>query len=177
MQIMDKGLLLNPEFMLGFLGDRETFFNEQYDIVLVEFPKPRGQPMYWQLVDTIYWIGRMDQACSMAMQRVDRKDVKMTLCGTAKAKDSNVSAAIKAIFEEVYENRLIHHPGRRSPVIGSAQAPGPLYGVVKDIWAALAVCMTYADGLGKNSKVAYTGHKTDEIKARRTPRAYSKPQK
>jgi hypothetical protein len=171
MKVITKGIESNHEMLLGFMGDPETFFNEQYDVILIEYPAPRGQPMFTQLVDTIYWIGRFDQACQMSMKRIDRKDVKMTLCGTTRAGDPNISAAIKSIFSEHHHEYVKNNKGRQ-PIIGTAGAEGPLYGVKKDIWAALAVCMTYADGLGKESQVALNKGKTEKMKNRRTPRSF-----
>ena len=48
---------------------------------------------------------------------------KMHLCNSPRAKDANVSQALKDKLGEV----------------GTAKAPGPLYGIAKHAWAALAV--------------------------------------
>jgi len=165
MKVEDRGILPNTEFIMGFRGDTETFFNNYYDAVVIEYPAPRGQPMYTQLVDTIFWIGRFAQACSTEMIRMDRKDVKMALCDSTKAKDSNIRAACISRFE--YQ---VKHKKGRCPVIGAGGCEGPLYGIVKDIWAALAVALTFMDSLGKESHLDY-GKKPPR---RRIPRSYSK---
>lgn len=108
----------------------------------IEYPQPRGQPMYTQLVDTIFWIGRYVQAAAPLgdWKPVDRKDVKMTLCGNTKAKDSNIRAALISRFGGAFV------PGRGSVnPIGTKANPGPLYGVSGDIWSALAVAVTYSE--------------------------------
>jgi len=60
--------------------------------------------------------------------------VKLHLCGSARAKDTNIRQA------------LIDRYGG-SAAIGKKAAPGPLYGVSKDVWSALAVAVTAADTL------------------------------
>ena len=153
MTVEAKGLLPNPEILLGFLGDGDTFFKNMYDVICIEYPAPRGQPMYTQLVDTIYWIGRFDQAAGMmGMIRVDRKDVKMALCGTTRAKDSNIRAACMGRFEHKVVGK-----GGKCPVIGAGGCEGPLHGFKKDIWAALAVALTHMDTLGTGSRLGTHG--------------------
>ena len=40
--------------------------------------------------------------------------------------------------------------GSKETAIGKKANPGPLYGVKKDIWAALAVAVTWAETNGEN---------------------------
>jgi hypothetical protein len=58
-----------------------------------------------------------------------RKDEKMNLCHSMKAKDANIRQA------------LIDRFG----VVGTKKSPGWFYGVSKDVWAAIAVGVTYHD--------------------------------
>jgi hypothetical protein len=106
------------------------------DHLIIEYPFPRGQPMYTQLVDTIYWIGRFAKAWNKEWEKMDRKDVKMTLCRSAKANDSQIRAAIISRYPAT--------GGGAIGQIGTKALPGPLYGISADKWAALAVAITYS---------------------------------
>jgi hypothetical protein len=77
---------------------------------------------------TCLWIGRFLQAYSRpeSVKLIYRRDVKMHLCGTPKAKDGNIRQA------------LIDKLGPR----GTKKAPGPTYGVSTHAWAALGVAVT-----------------------------------
>jgi len=61
--------------------------------------------------------------------------VSMALCKNNRANDSNVRAAIIDLYPSI--------GGGRIPQIGSKKEPGPLYGVSKDVWAALGVALTF----------------------------------
>jgi len=63
-----------------------------------------------------------------------RKTVAAHLCNTSRANDSNIRQALIDRFG----------PGREK-AIGTKKNPGPLYGIKKDLWSALAVAVTYAD--------------------------------
>jgi hypothetical protein len=57
----------------------------------------------------------------------------MHLCGNARAKDANVRQALLDLYGD----------GTRQTACGVKSKPGPLYGIKKDEWAALAVGLTY----------------------------------
>jgi hypothetical protein len=74
---------------------------------------------------TVFQIGRMQQQLG-PVRLIPRRDVKLTLCGSARAKDTNIrQALIDAIGE-----------------VGTKKNPGPLYGVAGHYWAALGVAYT-----------------------------------
>ena len=60
-----------------------------------------------------------------------RRAVKLALCGDSRAKDANIRQA------------LIDRFGG-SAAVGRKAAPGPLYGITRDVWSALAIAVTYA---------------------------------
>ena len=101
----------------------------------IEMVESFGMPVGKEVFQTVRWIGRFQQAFRdpEAARLVYRKEVKLHLCGTARAKDPNVRAAIIDRFG----------PGK-DIAIGRKSSPGPLYGVSGHAWSALAVAMTAA---------------------------------
>nr|WP_307731851.1 hypothetical protein [Massilia sp. H27-R4] len=95
-----------------------------------------GMAVGREVFETCVWIGRFKQAWHAPdqVELVYRKDVKLHLCGTPRAKDANVRAAIIDKFG----------PGKET-AIGKKASPGPLYGVVSHAWAALAVAITASE--------------------------------
>lgn len=63
-----------------------------------------------------------------------RRDVKLHLCGSLKANDSNIRQAILDMFPR--------SGGGKTPQVGTKLQPGPLHGVSSHAWSALAVCIT-----------------------------------
>ena len=94
----------------------------------VEMIASYGMPVGREVFETCVWIGRFVQAYrdSSLAQLVYRKDVKLHLCGTSRAKDPHIRQA------------LIDLIGPQ----GVKKAPGPTYGVKSNAWAALGVAVT-----------------------------------
>lgn len=106
--------------------------------VAIEWTAPRGMPASAELFETLWWAGQFAEAARPAVvARVQRADVKRHLCGTTAAKDSNVHAALIDRFGGA---------GGKAAAVGLKASPGPLYGIVRDVWQALGVAVTYADG-------------------------------
>lgn len=94
-----------------------------------------GMPVGKETFDTCVWIGRFGQVFGWgATTLVYRKDVKMHLCGSMRAKDPMVRQALIDRFGP-----------SREKAIGTKKQPGPLYGVSSHCWSALAVACTYWD--------------------------------
>tara|TARA_Y100001963_G_scaffold158965_1_gene260586 strand:+ start:124 stop:600 length:477 start_codon:yes stop_codon:yes gene_type:complete len=104
------------------------------DQLVVEMIASYGMPVGREVFDTCVWIGRFWEAFPGERDRVYRKDVKMCVCSDPRAKDSNVRQALIDMFG----------PGR-SRAIGTKGEPGPLYGFKRDMWAALAVAVTWIE--------------------------------
>lgn len=103
---------------------------------VVEMIASYGMPVGSEVFETCVWIGKFEQAIVAAdgcSSRLFRREVKLALCGTACAKDSNVRQALIDLYG----------PGKEK-AIGLKKSPGPLYGFKKDMWAALGVAVTYA---------------------------------
>jgi hypothetical protein len=92
-----------------------------------------GMSVGAEIFETCVWVGRFIQAWGGQHTRVYRKDVKLHLCHSVRAKDTNVRQAI------------IDRYGGKERAIGRKATPGPLYGVTADQWAAIAVGLYFAD--------------------------------
>lgn len=98
----------------------------------IEMIASYGMPVGAEVFETCVWIGRFTEALyqkGITVEYVYRKQVKMHLCNSMKAKDGNIRQA------------LIDKLGN----CGTKKQPGPLYGVSKDIWSALAVAVTFTE--------------------------------
>lgn len=120
------------ELLLGFLyGDR--FRAHKVDKFAIEMIASYGMAVGKEVFDTCIWIGRFFEVISMDYDNdpvfIYRKDEKMNLCHSMKANDSNIRQALIDRFGPV----------------GVKKSPGWFYGVSKDVWAAVAVGVTYYD--------------------------------
>jgi hypothetical protein len=117
----DAGVIPNRQ-MIGYIKCWD------YPVIAIEMIASYGMAVGAEVFETVRWIGRFQQACHdpEAVRLIYRKDVKMHLCGTTRAKDPNIRQA------------LIDKLG--AP--GTKKAPGPTYGVKSHAWAALAVAVT-----------------------------------
>lgn len=93
-----------------------------------------GMAVGKEVFETVLWIGRFIEAWGGQPDGgqhtlVYRKDVKLNICGSVRANDSNIRQA------------LIDRFG--AP--GTKKEPGATYGISKDVWSALAVAVTYTD--------------------------------
>lgn len=95
------------------------------DSVAIEMIASYGMAVGKEVFETCLWIGRFMQASPVPVSLVYRKDVKIHLCGSTKAKDSNIRQALID---------LLGKPGTK-------KKPGPTYGVTGDAWSALAVAV------------------------------------
>lgn len=97
---------------------------------VIEQLKCYGMPVGSEVLETAYWSGIFAHAFDHSrVDRIPRLDVKLHLCHDSRAKDSNIRQA------------LIDRFG--AP--GTKKKPGMLYGVSKDVWAALALAVTWWD--------------------------------
>lgn len=105
---------------------------EEYDELVYEEFQSYGMPIGVSTITSITWNGRYIQSALDRGKKVNfvyRKEEKMNLCGSMKAKDSNIRQALIDRFGEV----------------GVKSNPGFFYGFKKDIWSAFAVGCTYLD--------------------------------
>jgi hypothetical protein len=100
--------------------------------LVVEQIESMGMAVGAETFETVWWAGRFHQAWTGAAHRVTRRQVKLHLCGSMRAKDPNIRQALLDRFGG-------------SAAIGKKATPGPLYGVKGHEFAALAVGITFID--------------------------------
>ena len=132
-QIIFSGAEVKNEKLISILKQKDSF-----EIMLVvEMVSSYGMPVGMSTFETVYWVGRFVQAYEGLSTRIFRKDVKMILCNSMRAKDSNVRQAILDMFAAT--------GGGKTPQVGTKKEPGPLYGVKSHAWSALAVGLAYKE--------------------------------
>lgn len=101
------------------------------DVLAVEMIASYGMAVGRETFETCLWIGRFLECLKddTAYTLCYRRDIKLHLCGSARAKDTNVWAALTDRFGK---------PGTR-------KAPGLLYGIKSHERAALAVAVYVYD--------------------------------
>lgn len=103
------------------------------DVVVIEKVESYGMAVGAEVFDTVLWAGRFAEAAHrVPVVLLPRRAVKLALCGDSRARDANIRAA------------LIDRFGG-SAARGRKAAPGPLYGISRDVWSALAVAVAFAD--------------------------------
>lgn len=107
----------------------------------IEWITSYGMAVGADVFETCWWAGRLAQhigGLSTPVERITRRDIKLHLCGSARAKDANVRQALIDRFGGVQG---------KAAAVGTKRAPGPLYGTRSHMWAALAVAVTLLDQL------------------------------
>jgi hypothetical protein len=128
---------------------------ESANELAVEMIASYGMSVGQTIFDTCVWVGRYSQLWEELggqTTKVFRQSVKLHLCGATRAKDSNVRQAI-----------MDRYGSDKKIAIGNKKNPGPLYGVVADIWAALGVAITYCEVDPEEDKKA-SKHTVDTLK-------------
>lgn len=123
--------------MFDWFNQNNDKINEENCIVAYEQFKNYGMPIGDSTIKSIEWNGRFLQHLEdvyniKQWHPVMRVEEKINICGSIKAKDSNIRQALINRFGEV----------------GTKKKPGFFYGFKKDIWSAFAVAVTFID---KNS--------------------------
>jgi hypothetical protein len=121
-EILDHGHLPNAEI-------RQVLIGREYDRVACEMIASYGMAVGASTFETCVWIGRFIEVARVDVELIFRKDIKLFLCGTMRAKDANIRQA------------LIDLVGPQ----GTKVQPGPTYGIKSHSWAALAVAVYAAN--------------------------------
>ncbi len=125
------GKVQNDELLARIISTDVVLGKDHFSIEMID---SYGMAVGKEVFDTCVWVGRFTQEAIKKYESVEfiyRKDEKLNLCGTMKAKDKNIRQA------------LIDRFG----VVGTKKNPGWFYGVSADVWSAIAVGVTFYDKL------------------------------
>lgn len=125
-KVHSKGFLENGEMR----GALDHWCGNPWSIIAVEMVACYGMPVGKEVFETCVNIGRIVEICyPKPVRMVYRRDIKLHLCGSARAKDANIRQA------------LIDRVGPQ----GKKHSPGPTYGLARHDWAALAIAIYVSD--------------------------------
>lgn len=130
---IEFGKIDNNELKKRLEQDMKLFPIEAFAIEMIA---SYGMPVGKEVFDTCVWIGKFIETfkCPFTYY-VYRKEEKINLCGSMKAKDSNIRQALIDRFATFdFKN------GK-----GTKKDKDIFYGFSKDIWAAYAVGVTWLD--------------------------------
>lgn len=126
-RVLESGVLDN----LMLLEKIDTL--QDVDRLALEMIASYGMAVGASTFETCVVIGRFIERWKLSKglphTLIYRKDVKLNVCGSMRAKDANIRQALI---------------DRLGPV-GTKKNPGPLYGVSSHSWSALAVAVTCKD--------------------------------
>jgi hypothetical protein len=107
-------------------------------ISVIEQVASYGMPVGAEVFETVRWAGRFEEALHPTpVVLLPRMAVKMHLCGNSRAKDANIRRALLDKFGGPSFDPKV--------AVGTKKAPGPLYGIKADLWAALAIAVTFSE--------------------------------
>lgn len=135
---IEFGKIKNEELREKLLGDLRYYPIESFAIEMIA---SYGMAVGKEVFETCVWIGRFIESfkCPFTYY-IYRRDEKMNLCGSMKAKDTNIRQALIDRFAEFdFKN------GK-----GTKAKKDFFYGFSKDVWAAYAVGITWLDKQKQN---------------------------
>lgn len=125
-RVAQAGVLPNDQVLMACYSKAAGLATE----MAIERFEGMGMIVGAEVFETVHWAGRFfEKWPGPAPWRITRRQVKLHLCGSMRAKDPSVRQA------------LIDQLG--AP--GTKREPGPTYGVASHAWAALAVAVTAAN--------------------------------
>lgn len=134
--IKEGAKLENKEVLDGL--DAYLFYASGKKHVAIEMIASYGMAVGKSVFDTCVFIGQLKQIClnnGIEPKFIYRKDEKMTLCHSMKAKDANIRQALIDRYAKFdFKN------GK-----GTKANPDTFYGFKADMWAAMAVAHAYKE--------------------------------
>jgi len=133
-EIEDFGLTDNIDLVSGY---RDQVLD--VDFAVIEAITPYGR-VGKTIMDTVLWSGILSESLYKSVGDcffIHRKTIMVEMCGTPKGNDTDIRHAIIDLYPPV--------GGGKTPQIGLKSSPGPLFGIKKDIWSAIAVSLAFIE--------------------------------
>ena len=145
MSFTEHGKIKNEDLAerMAILLQTRKQYEQPIERVIIENITPQGV-FGKTTIETCKWLGRFDLIASLFLRRgahsyvyINRSTVKKHLLGKVNGmRDTHVR---KAVIQRIHPNF-------------SRKNPGPLAGVTKDTWSALALALVYTDQLREAEK-------------------------
>lgn len=139
-RVLRVGKVENAEMMQIIAESAEMDF-------AIEMIAGMGMTVGKEVFDTCVWIGRFwERALTRdfrEMQYIYRREEKLCLCASPRAKDANIRQALADRYA----------PGQPNFGKGTKKQPGFFFGFSADMWAAMAVAATYYDKFVKGIQI------------------------
>ncbi len=129
--VLSAGIFTNDE-IIGILKSTTQ------KTMAIEMVASYGMAVGASVFETVFWIGRFCEAFPGEWVKIYRKDVKMHLCHSMRAKNSNIRQA------------LVDRFGNRP----TKARPNPVYGDIKlatHMWSAFAIAVYWHDTKGNQT--------------------------
>lgn len=140
-RVIAHGIESNESLLLRFECERDPvisprwFPEERPTVAVFESVESYGMAVGREVFETVFWTGRLYQAAAgitTQTHRLPRKAVKLHLCQSVRAQDSNIRTALMDRFGGIGS-------------VGTRRDPGPLFGMKSHLWSALAIAVTWFD--------------------------------
>jgi hypothetical protein len=109
-------------------------------VIAIEWIQSMGMAVGKEVFETCLWAGRFAQAAQCEVRMIPRGWIKLHHCGSARAKDGNVTQSLK----DKYGDK------------GTKKQPGYFYGVSSHAWQAFAVAAYVMEGASHESEIIIT---------------------
>jgi len=114
------------------------------DHLVIEMISCYGANVGETIFETVFWIGRFYEACDCKNKiRIKRKEVKMNLCHSMRAKDGDIRKALISRFAK--------HDFKNGK--GTINNKDWFFGFKADIWQSYALGVTFFDTSMKSNKI------------------------
>jgi hypothetical protein len=148
---MVNGQIFDNPDLLSYFRNRPS--QHTRPILVIEQIEGMGMAVGREVFETVCWSGRFCEAWEAhgwPVVWLTRRAVKLHLCGTSRAKDTNVRQAL-----------LDRYGGKAATKKG-----GPLYGMKTHLWSALALAITYRE---QQDNIAALRHWREVVQPIREP--------
>lgn len=139
-KVLDVGKIRNEEIY--------NVLDKDYNHLAIEMIAGMGMTVGAEVFETCVWIGKFLEYARFTdrkfqTQRIYRREEKICLCGAPTAKDANIRQALCDRYAA----------GQPNYGKGTKKNKGFFYGFSADMWAAMAVAVTYYDKYIKGLKI------------------------
>jgi hypothetical protein len=127
--------IFENDTLLSFLSESNRAICNRGGVccdMVIERMQGMGQRVGQEVFDTVFWSGRFAQAWSGGVYLIDRRDVKVHICGHARSTDADVRGHLIMMFG-----------GTKDVAVGRKASQGPLYGFKSHMWQALGLGVTF----------------------------------